>query len=136
MTGPFCPQAHPASGVLCGVAANINHHRHFAKDGTTWDTSAPYRAPVEQAVDWLWEQLGIDTNRVDPVEFRHLLGEYEMRLNRQRWHPPQTLVLISEEPDVPGPMMLRPCWCCHCTGSSLCFHPGEGGGCWWKGPGR
>jgi hypothetical protein len=133
MNDPFCPEVSPASGTLCGVSASIVHSRHFAKNGAVWDTPVPYRAPVEKAVDWLWEQLGIDPDRVDPEEFRRLLGEYELRLNRQRWHPPQSLVLISK--DAPGPMMLRPCWCCHCTGDSLCFHP-DNGGCWWKGPGR
>lgn len=136
MNDPFCPEASPASGTLCGVSASIVHSRHFAKNGAVWDTPVPYRAPVEKAVDWLWEQLGIDPDRVYPEEFRRLLGEYELRLNRQRWHPPQSLVLLSEEPGAPGPMMLRPCWCCNCTGSSFCFHGEGGGGCFWQGPGR
>jgi hypothetical protein len=133
MTDPFCPEVSPASGALCGVAANIVHSRHFALDGTTWDTEQSHQVPVEKPSDWLWEQLGIDTDRVDPQEFLHLLGEYELRRTRQLWSPPQALVTM--EPGAPGPMMLRPCTCCHCTGSSLCFHQDEGG-CWWRGPGR
>ncbi len=135
MNDPFCPEVSPASGSLCGVAASIIHSRHFALNGAVWDTAEPYREPVQKAVDWLWDKLGIDPDRVDPADFRHLLGEYELRLNRQRWHPPQSLVPVPGEPGAPGPMMLRPCRCCGCTGDSFCFHAGDNG-CWWKGPGR
>lgn len=135
MTDSFCPEVSPVSGALCGVAANIVHSRHFALDGSAWDTEQPHRVPVEQAPDWLWDQLGIDPDRLDRAEFLHLLSEYEMRRNRQLWSPPQTLVVSPLELDNQGLRMLRPCICCHCTGFSLCFHQDQGG-CWWKGPGR
>ena len=131
MNDPFCPEVSPASGALCGVAASIIHSRHFALDGTTWDTAEPHRVPVEQAHDWLWDQLGIDPERVSRDEFRHLLSEYEMRRTRQLWSPPQALVRLEAE----GPWVLRPCICCHCTGSNVCYHP-DTGGCFWQGPGR
>lgn len=131
MTDPFCPEAGP-TGALCGVAGNIVHARHFALDGSEWTTDQPHRVPVEPAQDWLWEQLGIDPDRLDRTGFLHLLSEYERRRTRQLWYPPQTLITSQMGQ---GMLMLRPCTCCQCPEGTVCSHADQGG-CMWSGPGR
>ena len=133
----YCPETGP-DGELCGVRADIVHSRHFSREPeSSWETSAPHTVPVEDAREWLHKELHLDHDAgpgLELTEFRHLIHEYEMRRQRQLWNPPQ--VLTQAAPGS-GPMMLRPCRCCRCTGGTVCLHQGhEGDGCFWRGPGR
>lgn len=133
MTDRFCPEVSP-SGALCGVENRITHSKHFALDGTVWTTAHLHSAPVVSPGDWLWDKLGIDPERIERAEFNILLSQYIDRLNRSIHHPAQTLVPMTFG-DPEAPMVLRPCTCCHCTGTAMCWHADEGG-CHWNGPGR
>lgn len=136
MPDPFCPETSP-SGALCGVAASIIHNNHFALDGSSWTTRHTHRPPVVLPGDWLWDRLGIDPERVERAEFDRLLSQYLDRLNRRISYPAQTLMsaTFGETGHQSAPMILRPCICCHCTGTTMCWHADEGG-CHWSGPGR
>jgi hypothetical protein len=134
MTDPFCPEAGP-SGALCGVLARITHSEHFARDGSTWTTGRVHSAPVVQPADWLWDKLGIDPDRISRTEFGVLLRGYLRRMNQQASAPPQVLIPTIQGKVGRVPMMLRPCICCRCTGTTMCWHADEGG-CHWGGPGR
>lgn len=139
MTEPdFCPEAAP-SGALCGVAYGIVHSRHFALDGSTWTTEQPHRPVRIKAVDWLWEALGIDPDRVGPDRFRQLIREYDGRRYREQWQAPPVLTVASRFAEQVGedtPLVIRPCPCCGCGDGTVCFHGGEHTGCMWGGPGR
>lgn len=130
----FCTEVSPG-GRGCGVEADLIHARHFNKAGEVWDTSYAYRPDTgPKPIDWLWEQLGIDPERVSPDEFRSLVLEFEKRRRNQMWAPPQTLGLVGDI--APGLTAKRPCRCCGCTGGTVCFHGGDATGCAWDGPGR
>lgn len=134
MTEQFCPEAGP-SGAACGVAYNIVHSRHSNRAGDTWATEQPHRPDTgPSAADWLYDRALVHSAFPDRAEFRHLLAEYEARLNRQRWHRPPVLVPVGEW--APEMYVLRPCPCCGCTEGTACFHGGGANGCAWKGPGR
>jgi hypothetical protein len=135
MTDQFCPEIGP-SGAPCGVLATITHDKHFTRDGAVWRTPHLHSATVVSPVDWFWDKLGIDPERVSRAEFNILLNQYIARMNRSIHNPPQTLLpMTSDGPEFSTPMILRPCICCRCTGNAMCWHADEGG-CCWDGPGR
>lgn len=132
-TEHFCPETGP-SGALCGVAYGIVHSQHANLAGDTWTTEQPHRPDTgPSAADWLYDRTLVASAFPDREEFRHLLAEYEVRLNRQRWHASPVLTSVSEW--VPEVQVLRPCHCCACKDDTVCYH-GDGSGCAWRGPGR
>lgn len=134
----FCPETAP-SGALCGVAYRLVHSRHFALDGSVWDTEQPHRPHRVSAADWLWDELGLDPRRVSRDTFNGLINEYMARRQREIFAPTPVLTPASPYAADPGPgdmLVLRPCLCCGCRDSTVCFHGGEQTGCMWTGPGR